>query len=295
MSKAKSNGIEIEYETFGKPSSPALLLVAGLGVQLITWNSDFCREIADSGYYVIRFDNRDIGLSTKYSGMSMQDVMKKMFALFVGKEESVPYSIDDMADDTAGLLDFLNISKAHICGMSMGGFIAQTFAIKYPNRVLSLISIYSHTGKNGAFKPTKEAFEAMIAPAPAERNGYIEHMIKFFQLVYGSGLPFDEDFHRNMAAKSYDRSFSPDGIARQYLAILTQKDRTLALSQLKVPSLIIHGDDDILVPLTGGEATAEAIPDSKLKIIKGMGHAMPNYNRWWIEIGEAILKHLNGD
>lgn len=291
MAVAQSNGIEIEYETFGNSSNPAVVLIAGLGVQLIAWDSRFCKKMADNGYYVIRFDNRDSGLSTKCNGMSMQEIMNKMFALFVGKAEPVPYTIDDMADDVACLLDFLTIAKAHVCGISMGGFIAQTFAIKYPERISSLTSVYSHTGENRAFQPTKEAMEAMIAPAPAERNGYIEHMSRFFRLVYGNGLPFDEEFHREMAAASYDRSFYPDGIARQYLAILTQNNRTSYLNNLSVPSLIIHGDDDPLVPLSGGKATAESIPGAELKIVNGMGHAMPNLDNWWSDILDTMLCH----
>ncbi|MBF0231663.1 MAG: alpha/beta fold hydrolase [Desulfamplus sp.] len=292
MAKARSNGIEIEYEVFGNSSSPALLLIAGLGVQLIGWESNFCRTIADQGFYVIRFDNRDIGLSTKCNGLSMQQITKKMFSLFMGKQEQVPYSIDDMADDAAGLLDFLNISKANVCGISMGGFIAQTLAINHPDRMLSLASVYSHTGDNRSFQPTKEAMEAMLAPAPAHRDGYIEHMTRFFELVHGNGLPFDEPFHRDLAASSYDRAFYSDGIARQYLAILTQKDRTKNLGNLKIPSLVIHGDDDPLVPLSGAEATAQAIPGSEFKLIKGMGHAMPNMNLWWQDILNAMINHM---
>lgn len=294
MAQAESNGILIEYETFGDPSSPAILLFAGLGVQLIGWESRICQKLSNSGYYVIRFDNRDAGLSTKCNGtMSSKELTKKMYALLTGKSETVPYTIDDMADDAAGLLDFLKVGKAHVCGMSMGGFIAQTFAIKHSERTLTLTSIYSHTGKNGAFQPTKEALEGMIAPVPVERNGYISHKTKFFKLVHGKGLPFDEEFHKEMSAKSYDRSFYPDGIARQYLAILTQKDRTLYLNKIKVPALVIHGDDDPLVPLSGGKATADAISDSEFKIIKGMGHAMPNPNNaWWDEILDSMIEHM---
>ncbi|MBF0468374.1 MAG: alpha/beta fold hydrolase [Desulfamplus sp.] len=293
MAKAQSNGIEIEYETFGSSSSPALLLIAGLGVQLIGWESSFCGKLADQGFYVIRFDNRDIGLSTKCDGLSMQEITKKMFALFMGKREQVPYSIDDMADDAAGLLDFLDIRKAHVCGISMGGFIAQTLAVNHPDRMSSLTSVYSHTGDNRSFQPAKEAMDAMLAPAPAHRDGYIEHMTRFFELVHGNGLQFDEEFHRDLAASSYDRSFYPEGIARQYLAILTQKKRTKTLGDLKVPSLVIHGDDDPLVPLSGGEATAQAIPGSQFKIVKGMGHAMPCMNLWWSDILDAITEHMN--
>ncbi|MBF0209653.1 MAG: alpha/beta hydrolase [Desulfamplus sp.] len=293
MAKAKSNDIEIEYETFGDSSSPAVVLIAGLGVQMVGWDIRFCKKMADSGYYVIRFDNRDSGLSTQCNGMSIEEITKKMFSLFVGKPEPVPYSIDDMADDVAGLLDFLKISKAHICGISMGGFIAQTFAINYPKRILTLTSIYSHTGDNLAFQPTQEAAEAMLTPAPCDRRGYIEHMTNLFRLSYGSGLPFDEKFHRDFAANSYDRSFYPDSIARQYLAILTQNNRSSYLKNITTPSLVIHGNDDPLVPLSGGKATAESIPTSKFKIIEGMGHALPNIDNWWSDILNLMLEHQN--
>lgn len=292
MAIAQSNGIEIEYETFGDPSHPALLLIAGLGIQLIGWESSLCQKIADSGYYVIRFDNRDTGFSTKCNQLSMEETTKKIFSILMGKKESVPYTIDHMADDAAGLLGFLNIDKAHLCGMSMGGFIAQTLAVNYPDLIASLTSVYSHPGKNSAFQPTKEAMEAMLAPTPAERNGYVEQMTSFFRLTYGNGLTFDERFHRGLAARLYDRSFYPEGVVRQYLAILTQKDRSEALRNIRVPALIIHGDDDALVPLSGGEATAESIPDSEFKIIKGMGHAMPGPNAWWADIVNALLTLL---
>lgn len=294
MAKAQSNGIKIEYETFGNPSSPALLLISGLGMQLIAWESTLCQKIADQGYYVIRFDNRDSGLSSKCDELSMADATKKIFALLMGQRESVPYTIDDMADDAAGLLDTLNISRVHLCGISMGGFIAQALAIKHPGQVLTLTSVYSHTGKNGAFPPAKEAMDAMLTPAPVERDGYINHMVNFFKLVYGNGLPFDEKFHRNLAGLSYDRSFYPEGVARQYLAIMTQQDRSSNLNKIRIPALVIHGDDDLLVPLSGGMATAESIPGSQLKIIRGMGHAMPACNSWWLNISEMILSHIEG-
>jgi pimeloyl-ACP methyl ester carboxylesterase len=292
MATANANGIQIEYETFGDPLSPALLLIIGLGSQLIHWQDEFCQQIADNGYHVIRYDNRDAGLSTKNDELAMPEIMEKIGALFSGQKVSTPYTIEDMANDAVSLLDTLNIDKAHICGMSMGGYIAQTFAIKNPSRTLSLTSIYSHCGNRKEFLPTQEVMAAMMTPTPEEREAYIEHMLKFFKLISGTGLPFDEEFHRALAGRSYDRSFCPEGTGRQYLAIMVQKDRTAELSDLKIPSLIIHGDADPLVPMNGGKATAAAIPGSSLKIISGMGHAIPNLNAYWGDIKDAVINHM---
>ena len=294
MPTATANGIQIEYESFGDSSSPTVLLIAGLGAQLPCWDIEFCRALASRGFYVIRYDNRDVGLSTKIEGMPPDELMNKIFTLFMGQETSVPYRIEDMADDGAGLLDALGISKAHIVGMSMGGYIAQTLCLKHPAHSLSLTSIYSHTGKKEkAFLPTDKVMEAMIAPVPEDRKGYIEHMTNFFKLIYGSGLPFDEDFHRKLTGQYYDRCFCKEGVMRQYLAILSQKDRTADLSSLNLPALIIHGDEDPLVPLAGGKASFEAIPDSVLKIIKGMGHVQPNLKAYWSDILDEMVHHMS--
>jgi pimeloyl-ACP methyl ester carboxylesterase len=292
MATAYANGIQIEYETFGDPSSPTLLLIIGLGSQLIHWQDEFCQQIADNGYHVIRYDNRDVGLSTKFDEPSMPEIMDKVMALFSGQEVTTPYTIDDMANDAVGLLDALNIDKAHICGMSMGGMIAQTLAITNPSRILSLISICSHSGNREKFIPTQEATEAMLTPAPEEREPFIEYFSNFLKLIYGTGLPFDEEFHKIIAGQSFDRSFCPKGTGRQYLAIMVQKDRTDDLGNLKVPSLIIHGDEDPLVPLAGGKATADAIPEAELMIIRGMGHVIPNLNAYWSDIKDAMIKHM---
>jgi len=293
MPQANVNGIQIEYETFGDKSSQPLLLIGGLGVQLIYWQDEFCTKISDQGYYVIRYDNRDTGLSTKFNEVSLTEAMEKIGALFMGEKVPVPYSIEDMANDAAGLLDFLDINQAHICGMSMGGYIAQTFVINNPSRTLSLTSIYSHSGNRKEFLPTQKVMEAMLTPTPEERGKYIEYMVSFFKLVYGSGLPFDDSFHQNLFGRSYDRSFCPEGVARHYLAIMTQKNRDSDLEKLTIPALIIHGDDDPLVPLVGGKATADAIPNSKLKIFKGMGHALPNLKTYWSDILDEMVKHMN--
>jgi pimeloyl-ACP methyl ester carboxylesterase len=173
--------------------------------------------------------------------------------------------------------------------MSMGGFIAQTFAIENPTRTLSLTSIYSHCGNSQKYTPSQEVFDTMVVPAPEERKPYIEHMLNIFKITYGSGLPFDEEYHRKLAGQAFDRSFCPEGEGRQYLALILQKDRTTELAKLNVPSLIIHGNEDPLVPLAGGKATADAIPGSKFMIIKGMGHVMPNLNVYWDDIKNAMI------
>lgn len=292
MAIANANGIKIEYETFGDPSSPALLLIIGLGSQLIHWQDQFCQQIADTGYHVIRYDNRDVGLSTKFDEVSMSEIMEKVMAIFSGEEVTTPYTIEDMASDAVGLLDALNIDKAHICGMSMGGMIAQTFAINNPSRTLSLISIYSHSGNREEFVPTQEVLEAMMTPVPEEREQYIDYYLNFFKLIFGTGLPFDVEFHRTLFARTYDRSFCPEGTGRQYLAIMVQKDRTEDLGKLKIPSLIIHGDEDPLVPLAGGKSSADAIPGAEFIIVKGMGHAIPNIKAYWSDIKDAMINHM---
>lgn len=292
MATTDANGIQIEYDTFGNPSSPALLLIIGLGCQLIHWQDEFCRQIADIGYHVVRYDNRDVGLSTKFDELSMPEIMEKIEALFMGQEVSIPYTIEDMADDAAGLLDALDIDKAHVCGMSLGGYIAQTFAINNPFRTLSLTSIYSHSGDQKEFLPAQEVMEAMIAPAPGGREPFISYMLNILKLTYGTGLPFDEEFHRTLTGRAYDRSFCPEGTGRQYLAKMVQKDRTEELGELKAPALIIHGDEDPLIPLAGGKATAEAIPNAKFMIVKGMGHVLPNLNAYWGDIKDAMTNHM---
>lgn len=292
MALVTANGIQIEYETFGDATSPALLLIIGLGCQLIHWQDAFCQQIADSGYHVIRYDNRDKGLSTKFEGPPADKIMEIIIALSMGQEVPVPYTIEDMAMDAVGLLDALKIDKAHLCGMSMGGFIAQTFALNNPTRTLSLTSIYSTPGSRSKYPPTPEMNEAMMLAEPLEREANIGHVTDFYKLTYGTGLVFDEAYHRSMVARAYDRSFCPEGTIRQLLAVLAQKDREEDLRQLKVPSLVVHGDADPLVPLAGGQATADAIPDAEFMVVKGMGHVLPHLGAYWGDIKEAMIKHM---
>ncbi len=290
MSKANANGIQIEYETFGNASGRPLLFIIGLGGQLNQWDEDLCRDLAERGYYVIRFDNRDVGLSTKIEESGEPDLMDIFGKLMKGEKIKPPYTIEDMADDAVGLLDALGIRKAHICGMSMGGMIAQTIAIRHPSRLLSLTSIYSTTGNPELPQPKPEVMELLITPPPVEREACIEHMLKVFKAIAGHGFPVDEKWTRRISAESFDRCFYPQGIARQLVAILTQDNRVPALASVKVPTLVVHGTDDPLVSVEGGKDTARAIPGAQLMLIEGMGHDLPHGGAW-PQIIEALVAH----
>ena len=292
MAKVDANGIQIEYETFGEPDSPALLLIIGLGGQLTFWDEKLCQQLAQQGHYVIRFDNRDAGLSSKIEEAGVPDIMKTIESKMKGETINPPYTIEDMADDAVGLLDALGIDKAHICGMSMGGMIAQTIVINYPEKVLSLISIYSRTGDPEEPQAKPEVVELLIAPPPEERAGYIEHMLKLWHAIAGPGFPYDEEWLRNFVAQSYDRAYNPEGTARQFVAIMAQKNRRPALKSLSTPTLVIHGADDPLVLVKGGKNTAADIPGAKLMIIDGMGHDMPHGGAW-PQIIDAIVDHTH--
>lgn len=292
MPQAEANGIQIEYETFGEPGSPALLLIIGLAGQLIAWDETLCRQLAQLGYFVIRFDNRDSGLSSKIVDAGVPDIMRAIEAKMKGEVINPPYTIEDMAADSIGLLDALGIEKAHICGMSMGGMIAQTIALKYPKRVLSLISIYSRTGDPEEPQPKPEAMQTLLAPPPEDRQAYIEFGTKLFNTISGPGFPYDEQWLLNHVAKAYDRAYCPEGSARQLVAIIAQNNRRPALEALSTPTLVIHGADDPLVRVECGRNTAAAIPDAKLMIIDGMGHDLPHGGAW-PQIIDAIGDHMH--
>ena len=290
MSTVTANGIQIEYETFGNPSGRPLLLVIGLGGQLIWWDERLCQDLVSRGHYVIRYDNRDTGLSSKFDQAGKPDVMGTMGKILSGDKSSVPYTIEDMADDGAGLLDAMGIPCAHICGMSMGGMIAQTIALRHPSRVLSLTSIYSHTGNPKLPQPKPEVLSALLTPIPTERAAYIEYMLGFHKMFTGHGYPMDEEWTRRNMAASYDRCFYPHGVGRQVIAIMAQNNRKAALASIKVPVLVIHGTDDPLVPVEGGKETAAAIPGARLILIEGMGHDLPHGGAW-PQIVDAITAH----
>jgi pimeloyl-ACP methyl ester carboxylesterase len=270
MSSAHANGIDIEYDTFGDSSSPPVVLIMGLGVQMTLWDPEFCEAIADRGYYVIRFDNRDIGLSTWFDDTGVSDINEVITGNVVA-----PYSLGDMAADTAGLLDALGITSAHIVGASMGGMIAQTFAIAYPTKTRTLTSIMSTTGDPSVGQPSPEALAALIGPAPTTREEAIERGVAVSNVIGSPGYPVDESFLREYAASAYDRAFHPSGQVRQLAAVIAQPNRTETLQSVNAPTLVIHGADDPLVNPSGGQATADAIRDAKLKIVPGMGHDIP--------------------
>ena len=273
MPRMQGNGIEIEYDTFGDSAGRPLLLVMGLGAQMIAWHEDFCARLADAGHYVIRFDNRDTGLSTHLDEAGMPDMMAILGARASGEPVDVPYTLDDMAEDGFAVLDHLGLHDAHICGASLGGMIAQTMALKHPNRVRSLISIMSTTGNPDLPPATPAAMEALMSPAATDREGTVERALRNAPIIGSPGFPAD-------------RAFNPAGVARQMAAATVQVNRRPLLESLRIPALVIHGADDPLVPLSGGLDTHEAIPGAELLVIDGMGHDLPR--AVWPQIVERI-------
>ncbi len=295
MPKAKANNIEIEYDTFGDPSGKPLLLVMGLGAHMIEWLEEFCEAFVDKGFFVIRFDNRDVGLSTKFEDAGMPDIQKAIGAAMQRKPIDAPYLLDDMANDAVGLLDALGIEKAHICGASMGGMIVQTIAINHPSRVLSLASIMSTTGDPTLPQATPKALKILMTPLPQEREAYIEESLKIKEFLYGTGYTLDKQKAREIIEQKFDRCFYPVGFARQLVAILASGDRTEKLASIKVPTVVLHGNADPLVPVEGGKATAKAIPGAKLVLFDGVGHSIPTEvaPQYIDEIAENAAKASN--
>jgi pimeloyl-ACP methyl ester carboxylesterase len=275
MPKAKVNDIEIEYDTFGDPASKPLLLIMGLGAQMINWDEEFCKKLVERDFYVIRFDNRDVGLSTKFEGAGEPDLMKLYMQAQKGEKIESLYTLEDLADDAVGLLSAINIDKAHICGASMGGMIAQVIAYRHPSRVLSLASIMSSTGNPDLPRPKPEAMQILIKPLPIGREAIIEDGINRMRIVHGTSIPFNEDRARKLVIASYDRSNYRPGYSRQLAAIIVSGNRKEDLQSITIPTIVIHGDVDPLIPYEGGKDTAEAIPGSELLIIEGMGHSLP--------------------
>jgi pimeloyl-ACP methyl ester carboxylesterase len=288
---AKSNDIELVYDTFGNPNDPPILLVMGLGCQMIDWREEFCAELASRGYWVIRYDNRDIGLSTKFDEAGVPNVLEMFIASTQGGTIDSAYTIKDMANDGIGLLDALEIEKAHVVGVSMGGMIAQSMAIHHPARLASLISIMSTTGEPELPPPTPEALAVLTTPAPTDREGYIENSVQNGRVLSGPKFPPNEDLLREHAALKFDRGIHPAGVARQMAAIMASEGRREKLKSVTIPTLVIHGDVDPLVPLEGGKDTAHAIPGAELIIMEGMGHDLPL--ELWHQIIDAIVKHIS--
>jgi pimeloyl-ACP methyl ester carboxylesterase len=282
MPRTRANGIEIEYATFGPTEGRPLLLLRGLGTQMIHWDPRLCERIAEAGHHLVIFDNRDVGLSSHFHTDGAPDLGAVVRALMAGEEPDVPYRLGDFANDVVGLMDALELESAHIAGISMGGMIVQQVAIAHPERVRSLTSIMSSTGEPGLPGPTPGAQAALSSPPPRERSAYIAHNVENQRCFTGNGFPFDDEARREIAGRAFDRAFDPDGVTRQMAAVVASGSRHEALAQVRAPSLVIHGSDDPLIPLAGGEATARAIPGAHLQVIEGMGHDLPegSWSQW---------------
>lgn len=270
---APSNGIEIAYETHGDPGDEPLLLVMGLGTQLLGWPIELVDALVDRGFFVVRYDNRDVGLSTKIDAGG-GDFLTQFMAAAQGEPIEVAYRLTDMAADGIGLLDHLGVESAHVVGASMGGMIAQTMAIEHPSRVRTLTSIMSTTGDPDVGQPTPEAMQRLLTPVPTTRDEAIERSVETGRVI-SSPVHFDEDLARKRAEEAYDRCFHPAGVARQLLGIVASGSRAEGLAALEVPTLVIHGPGDPLVTVSGGQRTAELVPGAELLLIDDMAHDLP--------------------
>jgi pimeloyl-ACP methyl ester carboxylesterase len=275
-------GITLCFETFGDPSDTPVLLVMGLGTQMLGWDEDFCGELAERGYFVVRFDNRDVGRSTHVKGP--QPTLRQM----ITRRNFAPaqYSLADLADDAVGLMRALGIEPAHVVGASMGGMIAQTIAARHPESVRSLVSIMSNTGNRWKGQPGPSVYRYLLADAPKDRDAYVDRIETVFKLVGSTGFDRDLAHVRELAGRSYDRDDDRSGFGRQMAAIAKSADRTAELANIKAPTVVIHGTSDKMVRPSGGRATAKAIPGAKLVMIEGMGHDLPRGA--WPQILDAI-------
>jgi len=288
LSFVPTNGIELGYDTFGKATDEPLLLIMGLSSQMILWEEEFCIRLAEKGFYVIRFDNRDVGMSTKLSALGMPHI----HALLTGKTTMAPYKLSDMAQDTIGLLDALLIKKAHIIGASMGGMIGQEIAIEYPERLMTFTSIMSTTGNPLLPPPRKEAIEILFRPIPVSQEPFVAYFKDVWRILSGPRFPMEEKRATRLGEETYKRGVDQAGNARQLAAILASGSRKARLASVKVPTLVIHGTEDPLVPVEGGIDTAESIPGARMLLMDGMGHSFPA--QLWPEIIKAITGQAGG-
>jgi pimeloyl-ACP methyl ester carboxylesterase len=278
--------IRLCYETFGSETDPPMLLIMGLGTQMIGWPDEFCEQLAERGFYVVRFDNRDIGRSTRIHGRP--PTMGQLLSRHI---RPVLYDLGDMAADSAGLIRTLGIGPAHIVGASMGGMIAQLLAARHAELVRSLVSIMSNTGGRWNGQPAPRIYRYLLSRAPQDRDGYIEQATKAYVAIGSTGLPYDIERVRDMVARSYDRGHDPAGPGRQLGAIIASGDRTDELHRITTPTLVIHGSNDPMVRPSGGRATASAIPGARLMVVEGMGHDLPKAA--WPQIIPAIADHAH--
>jgi pimeloyl-ACP methyl ester carboxylesterase len=290
MPIARANGLDICYDTIGSPTDPPLLLVMGLGAQMISWRDEFCQQLAAHGLFVVRFDNRDVGLSTHLDGAEVDPLAVMMAALADEPLPPVPYTLSDMADDAFGLLDHLGLQSAHIMGASLGGMIAQTMAAEHPERVLSLVSIMSTTGEPDYFETSPEAQTALLAPPATSSESAVQRALDLWPIT-SSKRYFDAKEAAARAAREFERMSYPEGAGRQMAAGFASRDhRVPALRTLTIPTLVIHGRDDTLIMPKGGERTAEIIPGATLLMIADMGHDFPEPQ--WPLVHGAIARHI---
>jgi len=282
---AKVGDLDICYESFGSPEDPAMLLVMGLGTQMLGWPEPFCEQLAGRGFFVIRYDNRDSGRSTHFKGRKPPTIKQ----LLLRDKSAAHYTLADMAQDGIGLLDHLGIERAHVAGVSMGGMIAQVMAARHPDRVLSLASIMSNTGHRWKGMPGLRAYPIFMRRPADNREGAIESTLSTFRLIGSPDFPLDEEELRRIAQLSYERGYNPAGTARQLAAILASGDRVQELRGITAPTVVIHGTRDLMVRPSGGRETAKAIPGARLVEIEGMGHDLPR--GVWERIVDAIVSN----
>jgi pimeloyl-ACP methyl ester carboxylesterase len=277
--------VELCYETFGDPADPAMLLIMGLGTQMLGWDTEFCEQLAGRGFHVVRYDNRDIGRSTildDYPVPTLGQIIRR-------DKHAAAYTLADLAADGVGLLDHLGIERAHLVGASMGGMIAQLIAARRPERVLSLVSIMSNTGSRLSGQPALSTYRLFLRPMARERDAYISQAAALFEHIGSRGFDKDDDAFREMLGAMHDRGHSPGSASRQLAAILAGGNRTAELRHITAPTLVIHGTADRLVRPSGGRATARAIPGAHLLTIEGMGHDLPRGA--WPQIIDAIVEN----
>ncbi|GLY34020.1 alpha/beta hydrolase [Amycolatopsis sp. NBRC 101858] len=282
MARAQANGLELEYDTFGDSDNPPLVLVMGLGAQMITWEDGFCELLAARGFFVVRYDNRDVGLSTWLDELPAPDLA----ALAGGDLTTAPYRLSDLADDAVGLFDALGIGRAHVVGASMGGMIVQQLAIDHPDRLRSVTSIMSTTGDPAVGQAEPWALAMLTRPPASTREQALADSVDGYRRLGSPGYPDDEAFLLAKAALHYDRARHPVGTLRHAAAVLASGDRTAGLRSVRLPALVVHGDADPLIDVSGGKATAEAIPGAELLVIPGMGHNLPR--AVWPTLASAI-------
>jgi len=282
----EANGVRLCWDSFGDPSHPALILIMGMGAQMVGWDDEFCAQLASRGFRVIRFDSRDVGKSTWLDHAGMPDVTRAMMRAWMRWPVSAPYLLDDMAGDVVGLMDALGIRRAHVAGASMGGTIAQVMAIRHPERLLSMTSIMSTTGDPDLPKPHTVATTAVMRPMPVGLESYVERYVDTYRVLRLGRYPEEEARDRIRAVRNHGRGVNPAGGARHLVAILASGSRRKALQGVDVPTLVIHGDLDPLVPLAAGLDTAQSIPGARMMVLKGMGHTMPQC--LWPDMIEGI-------